>query len=110
DEGAHQEGVVVIAAFEAQHGGVVVDLKLVIAVAAEDRERRTGALADKAARGFQRCELVSGGDTGPRIAFRAENLTDLEVVRTGAAVDRHRRGIAVDEETVIAAESVDPHL
>ena len=101
---AEEEGVVAVVAVEMQFGLVAVDREVVVADSAVGDRSEADAAAEVAARGQSCVERVLGGYVreGPR---RAEQLTELEGVVAGPAVEGRAGAVVVAGEVVIAAET-----
>ena len=106
-EGAHHEQVVAVVALQAQRGLVAVDLEHIVAAAALRHQGRAVAPAQVTTRGGHGAEYVGRRKVGADAALRAEDLADLEVVVTGAAVQRGDGAVVVDREVVVAAQALD---
>ena len=110
-EGAHDEQVVVVVAFQAQFGLVGVDRELVVAGAAGGDQRGVRAGAQPAARGGDqvREHVVGEQRAFAAVALVAEDLADLEAVVVRAAVQRRVGAVVVDEEHIVATETKHRH-
>ena len=108
-EGTDDEEVVVVVALEPELGLVRVHGELVVAGAAGGDERRVDARAEPAAGGSdQRREgVVRQQRALGAVALEPEDLSDLESVEAGAAVERRDRAVVVDVEGVVAAQAED---
>ena len=111
-EGAHDEQVVAVVAFEAQRGLVAVDRERVVAAAAlgdqgrvvprlsQPRVVATVAKSNTSRRG-------EVGAVGAALRRDAVDLADLELVVAGAAVEGGGCAVVVDREVVVAAQAND---
>ena len=102
-ECAHDEDVVAGIAFQAKHGLVRVDGKLVVAVATFRQHRRGIPLRKPAARRRDRSKNVIRIEVRRCIALRAIQLADLEAVVTLPTVQGGNGAVVVADEAVVAA-------
>ncbi len=106
DEAADGEVVVAGRTVQRQRGLVVVDGEVVVAVAAVDRQREAVAGAQPAVGDVVRDrEGVAHRRDRRAVARQAEQLTDLERVVAGAAIDRRDRAGVVGGDGVVAGQA-----
>ena len=109
-KGAHDELVIAGIAFQTEFRLVRIDRELVVAIAALGDQWHVVARAQIAARGADGGEFVTDHQATDRlVALGAEDLADLEVVVTLAAVQRGDCSVVVDHEVVVAALAIDGH-
>ena len=107
-EGTHHEVGIAVAAVQLERCLVAVDHEGVVALGTVHRGGVADAARQEAQCGLHGADLVAQGHgASGRRAVSAEDLTDLHIAATQAAIDGGDGAVVVDIETVVAVHTID---